>query len=233
MSTHYKYDIFLSHAVEDKKGIADLLNDSLKERNIRVWYSGEMLGIGSSLMEEINNGLVASRYGILILSPTYFKKKWTLSECYGLFALETAAQKRILPIWHNVDEQAVLAKFPILADRFALSSSKGLDFLVDRIAKVVHGTSADLLEEQRVAIGANRKTELQQLVALGKFKEVFDKVFTFLDQSNDAYTQLILLSAELHDLQRRERMGTLAERTIDQKKNRIRFCLNELIMEQF
>lgn len=47
----------------------------------------------------------------------------------------------ILPVWHNVDAQTVRAYSPILSDRLATSSSRGLDQVVVDLLKVIHGES--------------------------------------------------------------------------------------------
>jgi hypothetical protein len=44
----------------------------------------------------------------VVLSKAFFtKKKWAESELGGLFALETATRKIILPIWKDVTEAEI------------------------------------------------------------------------------------------------------------------------------
>ena len=69
------YDVFISHASEDKPGFVRLLADKLKERRIEVWYDEFSLQVGDSLRQSIDQGLAKSRYGIVILSHHFFQKE--------------------------------------------------------------------------------------------------------------------------------------------------------------
>jgi TIR domain len=57
------YDVFISHASEDKDGFVRLLAGQLKERRIEVWYEEFSLRPGDSLRQSIDQGLSKSRYG--------------------------------------------------------------------------------------------------------------------------------------------------------------------------
>ena len=97
------------------------------------------LRLGDSLLESITRGLHSCDYGIVVLSPAFFSKQWTVNELAGLFALETKERKIILPIWHDVNREQVLAFNPILADRFAFPSTKPLDEIVFAIEAATWG----------------------------------------------------------------------------------------------
>jgi hypothetical protein len=63
---------------------------------------------GDTLRGAIDRGLVDSRYGIVVLSPAFLKrKKWTEHELDGLFAREQSGNKVILPIWHNIKRRPI------------------------------------------------------------------------------------------------------------------------------
>lgn len=117
-----KYDVFISHASEDKESFADELNKELIERSIKVWYDNLSIAWGDSLRAKIDNGLKNSKYGIVILSNDYIKKGWTQYELDGLFNVEMNHGKTILPIWHNITKKEVQEFSPALAGRKALSS---------------------------------------------------------------------------------------------------------------
>lgn len=67
----------------------------------------------------------------------FFGKRWPQEELDGLFTLETAERKIIIPIWHNVTEREVREYSPILASRFASVSEQGIDAVVAQIKKAV------------------------------------------------------------------------------------------------
>ena len=93
--------------------------------------------LDDSLRTSIDSGLANSRYGIVILSPDFFKKRWTENELNGLVALEADRRKVILPIWHRVSEPEVRGYSPILADRKAASTDEGFDSIVRKILEVL------------------------------------------------------------------------------------------------
>jgi TIR domain len=100
----------------------------------RVWYDEFELRVGDSLRQSIDKGLVNSRFGIVVLSPAFFAKNWPQYELSGLVAREMDGHKVILPIWHDVDREDVLAYSPTLADKVALSSRR---LSIKRIAKAL------------------------------------------------------------------------------------------------
>ena len=132
----YEYDFFISHATEDKESFVRDLANKLGEK-YRVWYDEFSLKAGYSLRSSIDKGLSSSEYGIVVLSPDFFRKVWTNRELDGLLAKETQGRRVILPVWHNVEYEDVLEYSPILADRLGVSSSHGLDHVVDKITHAI------------------------------------------------------------------------------------------------
>lgn len=118
-----EYDFFISHATEDKDEIVRDLAKALIEVGFDVWYDEFELKIGDSLRKKIDQGLSKSRYGIVIVSPSFVKKNWTEYELNGMVAREMNGHKVILPIWHKVSKNEVLEFSPSLADKMALNTS--------------------------------------------------------------------------------------------------------------
>jgi hypothetical protein len=133
-----KYDVFISHASEDKDRVARPLAAALRQAEIRVWYDEFTLQIGDSLSESIDFGLAGSRYGVVIISKQFLKKAWTKRELRGLVSREIASRGRVLlPVWHEVSKEEVLAVSPPLADVLAVSTSRGLGHVARKILEVV------------------------------------------------------------------------------------------------
>ncbi len=131
------WDLFISHASEDKGDVARPLADLLKARGFKVWYDEYTLTVGDNLFKSINQGLAQSRFGVVILSPTFFGKKWTQEELHGLFALETPDEKRILPVWHKVTATDVTQFSSILANRLGVTTANGLEHVVAKLAQAI------------------------------------------------------------------------------------------------
>ncbi len=132
------FDVFLSHASEDKDTIARPLYHALTAAGVSVWFDEAVLKLGDSLRRKIDEGLARCRYGIVVLSPSFFAKHWPQRELDGLVAKEiTSGEKGILPIWHEIDQKGVAGYSPTLADRLAVPSSKGIDEIVRQIRDVL------------------------------------------------------------------------------------------------
>lgn len=132
-----KWDVFISHASEDKKKVALPLSKSLEKAGIKVWLDFNELTIGDSLREKIDEGLAQSHFGIIIVSEEFLSKEWPKKELNGLFALEEGNQKVILPLWYNVDKKLIAGYSPILADRLASNWKDGLDQITNTISSVI------------------------------------------------------------------------------------------------
>jgi hypothetical protein len=132
-----EWDIFISHASEDKESFVHPLAQELTARGVCVWYDKFTLRLGDSLREKIDYGLRSSKFGLVVLSPHFFRKDWPKKELDGLVALEGERRKVVLPIWHNVTQNEVAGYSPILAGRLAVSSSTGMDNVVKEIMRAL------------------------------------------------------------------------------------------------
>ena len=117
------YDVFVSHASEDKSYVEPLV-EALKNAGITVWYDRLVLVWGDDLRSRIDHGLANCRFGIVILSEAFLKKKkWTEFELNGMFAREQAGRTLVLPVWHGITRDDLLVYSPTLADRLAKISA--------------------------------------------------------------------------------------------------------------
>lgn len=133
------YDLFVSHASEDKEDLVRPLAVALEARGVRVWYDEFTLKVGDSLRRSIDRGLSNSRFGVVVLSSSFFSKNWTQYELDGMTAREMDGKKMILPIWHKVTKAEVLKFSPTLADKVALNSSfNSTEEIAALISEVVH-----------------------------------------------------------------------------------------------
>ena len=128
-----QWDVFISHASEDKESFVRPLASALKNTRLLVWFDETALTVGDSLRGKIDEGLAQSRYGIVVLSPNFFAKRWPQQELDGLVSKEVSGIKVILPIWHNIDLAGVQANSPMLAGRLAAQSSDPMEKVVGQI----------------------------------------------------------------------------------------------------
>ena len=136
------WDVFISHAAEDKETVAWPLAQALIRGGLRVWIDRQELNIGDSLREKIDAGLANSRFGVVILSPKFLAKAWPGRELNALLAIEEAGTKVILPVWHEIDKRTLAAHSPILADRLAGNTAAGIKELARNIIRIVDQDAA-------------------------------------------------------------------------------------------
>ncbi|MBQ8691525.1 MAG: TIR domain-containing protein [Synergistaceae bacterium] len=120
-----EYDVFISHAGEDKDSFVDKFVEELRKLKVKVWYDTSELKWGDSLRNLIDEGLKRSKFGIAIISPNYIAegKYWTKEEFNALFQRESINGKVLLPIWHNITKQEVMNFSPMLADKKAMTTA--------------------------------------------------------------------------------------------------------------
>jgi TIR domain len=137
------WDVFISHAAEDKATVARPLAEALRKAGVRVWLDEHELKVGDSLSEKIDEGLARSRFGAVILSPAFLAKHWPKRELAGLRAREEQGRQVILPIWHNVDKNVVAHFSPVLADVLAVSTDQGIPTVAARLVDVIFAPTSD------------------------------------------------------------------------------------------
>lgn len=132
-----KWDVFISHASEDKENFVRPLAEKLQKCGVKVWYDEFELKMGDSLSDSINRGIQESKYGIIVFSQAFFEKEWTNYELKSLLMRQMNKERVILPIWHNISKDFIREKSLYLLDIKALSSETGWDELVDKILEIV------------------------------------------------------------------------------------------------
>jgi hypothetical protein len=125
------WDVFISHASEDKASVARPLGNQLEASGLRVWLDETQVKVGDSLRAKIDEGLAQSRFGIVIVSEAFLDKRWPQRELAGLFA--RPEQDVILPVWHGVSARDVAAVSPMLADIVAASTANGIEVVAAKI----------------------------------------------------------------------------------------------------
>jgi hypothetical protein len=153
-----EWDVFISHASEDKDAIARPLANALRSLGNRVWFDEFTLSLGDSLRRSIDHGLGSSRFGVVVISPAFIEQEWPKRELDALYARETDGEKVIIPLWHNVTFNDVKKFSPLLLDRLAVTSDIGTERAAEKINSLVIETKrfeqerarqTERLEEER------------------------------------------------------------------------------------
>lgn len=116
-------DVFLCHAWDDRKDAAKELHDLLESKGVSVWFSEKDVLLGSSLLREIDKGLVKSRVGIVLVTPALLRRL----EGEGIADKELSAllaRDLLVPIMHNTTYEALREVSPLLGSRSGLNTSE-------------------------------------------------------------------------------------------------------------
>lgn len=168
-----KYDVFISHASEDKLSVVRPLASLLIQAGVKVWLDETELMLGDSLRRKIDAGLAESSYGVVVLSKSFFSKEWPKKELDALVALEDGTRKKILPIYHEVTQGDVKKHSPLLADKLAENTSKGLPAIAQAILKVL---------DKKVETKTLTENSNEQINSPKRPKRIDELVVNFLDR---------------------------------------------------
>lgn len=130
-------DVFLCHAWDDRQGDAKILHDLLESRGVSVWFSEKDVALGTSLLREIDKGLVKSRVGIVLVTPALLRRL----PAAGIADKELSAllaTEQLVPIVHNTTYEALRNVSPLLASRSGLSTEADtMAVVADKLAELV------------------------------------------------------------------------------------------------
>lgn len=105
-----------------------------------MWLDKTELRVGDSLRRKIDAGIRASRFGVVILSKSFFGKGWANHELDGLVTRTVAGEQTLLPIWHELSAEDMRRYSPSLADKVALrTDTESIEEIAQQIASVVQG----------------------------------------------------------------------------------------------
>jgi KaiC/GvpD/RAD55 family RecA-like ATPase len=200
MQRQSKYDVFISHASEEKEDVARPLAALLIQLGLKVWLDEAELLLGDSLRRQIESGLTSSRFGLVILSKSFFAKEWPQKELDALVAREDGLEKVILPVWHNVSRSEVAKHSPLLADKLASNTDAGLTNVAAAVLKV----AAPARDRSACPTESQSTTPAQKSKRHGP-RSIDQLVVEFIDrvtQKHDDQIEVDGLRTGFHDLDR-------------------------------
>lgn len=116
-------DVFLCHAWDDRKNAAKELHDHLESKGVSVWFSEKDVALGTSLLREIDKGLVKSRVGIVLVTPALLSRL----KGEGIADKELSAllaRDLLVPIVHDTSYEDLREVSPLLGSRSGLSTAE-------------------------------------------------------------------------------------------------------------
>jgi replicative DNA helicase len=184
-------DVFISHASEDKLEVARPLAALLVQLGLRVWLDEAELLLGDSLRRKIEHGLSTCRFGVVILSKSFFSKEWPQKELDALVAREDGSEKVILPVWHEITASDVRRYSPLLADRLGINTDRGLAVVASEIARAVRPHATEPVQAEAAPAAHSHPKPIDQLIV-----EWIDRV----NEIHESGAEVAGLRTGFHDL---------------------------------
>lgn len=120
-----RYDVFLSHANQDKIDYVEDLKKSFDKLGISIFYDKDTLKWGDNWKRKIIEGLENCDFGVIVISDSFFGREWTEKELKTLLSRQNkSGQKIILPILYNINIKELMEHYKRLADIQFLDASQ-------------------------------------------------------------------------------------------------------------
>ncbi|MBF0184905.1 MAG: toll/interleukin-1 receptor domain-containing protein [Magnetococcales bacterium] len=137
----YIWDVFISYSSNDRKEVVVPLANILAAFGIKSWLDEGEIFVGDSIYGKINDGLLKSRFVLVIFSPNFFSSSWTKKELDGAMVKAISSDNNvILPVLHNLNTDQIKQHTTILAGIRALRTEDGLENVAKEIIDVVRNS---------------------------------------------------------------------------------------------
>jgi len=185
------WNVFISYAHEDRDEIAYPLATRLRELGLEIWFDEFELKLGHSITQGIDHGISGSKAGVLIISKSFFAKKFTKYELRGIVQRHIMEEIKILPIWVDVNAEEVRSFSPSLADLLAANWETGIDSVISKILDTLEITPPTIphieipLETIRLLASSNTRDKFSSspnrfpfpLIAIAYEHHSFNRIF--------------------------------------------------------
>jgi RNA-directed DNA polymerase len=105
------FDIFISHASEDKAAIARPIYEACARYGLKAFLDEEHIGWGQSFTKKINTALGAARTIVVVVSSNSVTKDWPLLEMNTALGMEASGAKTVIPVMVGKPD---LSKLPLI-----------------------------------------------------------------------------------------------------------------------
>ncbi len=134
----YTWDVFMSHASEDKEEFVDALVAGLGDAGLAVWYDKKQITAGDSLPSKVSEGLRKSRLIVAAVSLNFLAKGWPKRELdAGMSDELTNGAKRVVAVLLNIRFERLAEHSLLLSEKLAIYADKGIPHVVAEIKRAV------------------------------------------------------------------------------------------------
>jgi RNA-directed DNA polymerase len=112
------YDVFISHASEDKDAIARPIFEACAKLGVKAFLDEAHIGWGQSFTTKINTALGSARTVLAIVSQVSVTKEWPVVEVNTALSFEVTGQKKVVPLLVGKPD---LTRLPLIQGKDAMS----------------------------------------------------------------------------------------------------------------
>ena len=132
------FEIFISHAREDKALIARPIHQACERHGLKAFLDEEHIGWGESFTRKINTALGAARTVVAVVSSNSVSKEWPILEVNTALALEVSGDKRVVPVMVGRPD---LSKLPLIQGKNWLAWNGDADQIARHLRDLVKAPS--------------------------------------------------------------------------------------------
>lgn len=132
------FDVFISHASEDKDEIARPIFEACGKLGLKVFLDEAHIGWGQSFTQKINTALGSARTVLAIVSNTSVTKEWPVIEVNTALSLEVSGQKKVVPLLVGKPD---LSRLPLIGGKDAMNWSGDAMAVARRLKAAVDGAA--------------------------------------------------------------------------------------------
>ncbi len=130
------FDVFISHASEDKEAIARPVFEACGKLGLKCFLDEAHIGWGQSFTTKINTALGSARTVLAIISPTSVTKEWPVVEVNTALSLEVSRQKKVVPLLVGKPD---LTRLPLIGGKDSMAWSGDAMAVARRLKAAVDG----------------------------------------------------------------------------------------------
>lgn len=150
------YEIFISHASEDKDEVARPLFQACERHGLKAFLDEAHIGFGQSFTSKINTALGASRTVVAVISQNSATKEWPLQEINAALALEVSGDKLVVPVMVGRPD---LSKLPLIRTRRWIDWSGDADAVARELKGLLRPVPAETASVPQIAAGQRREQD--------------------------------------------------------------------------
>ncbi|MEO1503419.1 MAG: reverse transcriptase domain-containing protein [Pseudomonadota bacterium] len=133
------YDIFISHAREDKAEIARPIFEACEKLGLKAFLDEEHIGWGQQFTQKINVALGAARTVLAIVSTNSVGKDWPVAEMNAALGLEVDGEKTVAPL---IVGKPDMSRIPLMRQKDAMFWDGDAEKVAVALKRIVKGTPA-------------------------------------------------------------------------------------------